>query len=118
MRHACFGLLLAVSVVCPPRLWAQDAKPSIAERLRAATGAIQANPRDKEAYRARAALYAAAAEHALAIADYDRLIELDPQSADAYDQRGSQHFMLGHIGESIDDFDRFLKLRPQQEPWH
>ena len=66
----------------------------------------------------RARLYAAAAEHTLAIADYDALLGLDPSRAEAYDERGSQHFMLGDIAKSIDDFDAFIKLRPDEEQRH
>jgi lipoprotein NlpI len=87
-------------------------------RIRAATEAIQADPKNKEAYARRAALYAASGQPQQAIADYDRLLTLDPDRAAAYDARGSEHFKLGHIAESIADFDRFLKLRPDQEPWH
>ncbi len=89
-----------------------------AERLRAITAAIAADPKNATAWAARAALHAESGEHALAIADYDALLKLEPERAEAYDARGSQHFMLGHIGPSIDDFDRFIRLKPQQEPWH
>ena len=88
----------------------------LAEATRLATQAIEAAPREKEGYRLRAGLYAAAGEHKLAIGDYDELLKLDPRLADAYDQRGSQRFMLGQIKQSIEDFDKFIELKPQQEP--
>ena len=123
MSRAAWALLLLVGTALVNSVAAEDFNPAdgsraLAERLRAATAEVDANPRDPQAYRSRAALYAAAGEHKRAIADYDEVIALDPDAAEAYDQRGSQHFMLGRIAESIDDFDRFIKLRPQQAPWH
>lgn len=97
---------------------AADPPTELDAAITGATAAIKAAPDDPRGYARRAALYAAAEDHATAIADLDRLIELEPRRADAYDQRGSQHFMLGHIDQSIEDFDRYLKLRPDQEPWH
>jgi lipoprotein NlpI len=88
------------------------------EQIRAATAAVEANPRDPDRWQKRAQLYAATGQHEAAIADYNRLIELDAKRATAYDQRGSEHFKAGHIAESIEDFDRFLKLRPNEEPAH
>jgi lipoprotein NlpI len=115
MRRVCLSLAVVIGW---PTVWSQEVPAEVETRLRAATAAVAANPHDAQAYRARAAIYAAAEDHERAIADYDRLIELDPKSAEAFDQRGSQHFMLGHIARSIEDFDRSIQLRPQQEPWH
>ena len=96
----------------------QEDPPEFESRLRAATAAIAANPRDAKAYRTRAVILAAAGDHERAIADYDRALELEPDSADTYDERGSQRFMLGQITQSIADFDRAIQLRPEREPWH
>jgi lipoprotein NlpI len=104
--------------ICTPAVWSQEISKELEPQLRAATAAIAANPRDAQAYRTRAAIYAAAEDHERAIADYDHLLELDPNSAEAFDQRGSQHFMLGHITQSISDFERSIQLQPQQEPGH
>ena len=118
MRSAIWIVFLA-SCTSIARAQELPDKPALrAAKIREASQAISANPRDQQAYRDRAALYAAADNHEKAIEDYDRLLELDPQSAEAFDQRGSQYFMLGHIARSVDDFDRAIKLRPEQEPWH
>ncbi len=126
VRRACSAVLLTVACIGPNQLAAQNVSPTAAEsrppelaaRLRLATAAVEANPRDKDALGSRAGLYADSGEHELAIADYDALLQLEPERAEAYDQRGSQHFMLGHVRQSIEDFNRFIKLRPQQEPGH
>jgi lipoprotein NlpI len=57
-------------------------------------------------------------QHAKAIADFDKTIELDTKAADAYNHRGSEHFKLGHIAESIKDFDKYLELEPKAVPGH
>ena len=124
MRRVRWSLIILVYVcqVSSSRCTAEPAgespPDSLAAKIRTATQAIEADPKDPLAYQRRAALYVAAQDHRAAIADYDALVKLDPTLAAAYDERGSQHFMLGHITESIDDFDRFIKLRPEQEPWH
>lgn len=118
MRRACWLLLLTVAWVDSNNLAAQNVAPTAAARLRLATAAIEADPKNKDALATRAGLYAEAGQHDLAIADYDALLKLDPNRAEVYDQLGSQHFMLGHIRQSIDNFDRFIQLKPQQEPWH
>ncbi len=112
-----WGLLLAGSLACAAA--ADDERDAaLAEKLRQASAAIAAHPHDAAPYRSRAAIYAAAADHARAVADYDRAITLDPDAAEPYDQRGSQHFMLGHITQSIEDFDAYIKRRPSEEPRH
>jgi lipoprotein NlpI len=115
MRYTLGFLIVAF---CTPAGWSQEIPKELEPRLQAATAAVDANPRDAQAYRARAAVYAVAEDHEKAIADYDHVIELDPNSAEVFDQRGSQHFMLGHIRQSISDFDRAIQLQPQQEPGH
>ena len=57
-------------------------------------------------------------EHALAIADYDRILKLRPDWVEAYNHRGYEHFKLGHIRPAIADFDRAIRLNPQQAPYH
>jgi lipoprotein NlpI len=125
MRHAVWAMLLLFAVCrSAPAAWGAEPAGSeareaaLAARVRAATQAVEANPKDPDAYGQRAGLYAARGQHKLAIADYDQLLKLAPERAEAYDQRGSQRFILGQIQPAIDDFDRFIQLRPEQEPWH
>jgi len=105
----------SLSAADPPERAATD---PLTQQLFKATQAIQANPKDADAFALRARLYAAGEEHALAVADFDEVLKLEPDRAEAYDQRGSQHFMLGHIEQSIADFDRCIKLRPDEERRH
>lgn len=92
--------------------------PALEARLKAATAAVEANPKDPDAYRLRAAVHSARDDHESAIADLDRALALAPDSAGLYDERGSQHFMAGHIEDSIRDFDRAIALRPELEKGH
>ena len=58
------------------------------------------------------------AEHARAIAEYDRILKLRPQWADGYNRRGAEHFKMAHIQQSLDDFDHAIQLDPAQAPYH
>src|SRR3954468_22542988 len=93
-------------------------EPALEARLKAATAAVEARPKDPDAYRLRAAIHSARDDHASAIADLDRAIALAPDSAGLYDERGSQHFMAAHIEEAVRDFDRAITLRPDLEKGH
>src|SRR5213593_1508993 len=57
-------------------------------------------------------------EHALAIADYDRILKLRPDWVEAYNHRGAEHFKMAHIRQSLADFDRAIELDPAQAPYH
>jgi lipoprotein NlpI len=120
MPRARVAIMFAFVVLAAgaPAAAGDPADPPIAQRIRAATAAIEANPQDADAYDVRARLHAASGQLARAIADYDRLIALDPARAEAYDARGSEHFKAGHIDASIADFDRFIRLRPEAEAAH
>jgi lipoprotein NlpI len=65
-----------------------------------------------------AARHEANGEHALAIADFDRVLKLRPDWVEVYNHRGTEHFKLGHIRQAIADFDRAIKLDPAQAPYH
>jgi lipoprotein NlpI len=115
LAATCLALVANAVAAEPP---AEGTDESLAQAIRAASEALASNPRDAGALAQRARLHAAAGEPRLAVADYDRLLQLDPTRADAYDARGSEQFKLGDVDASIADFDRYLKLRPDQQPWH
>lgn len=89
-----------------------------AEALALATKAIEANPKNPNAYLVRAKLYEAAKQHEKAVADCDQALKLEPRAPNVYQLRGSEYFKLGHIQESIADFDKFIELTPAQAPYH
>ena len=48
----------------------------------------------------------------LALADFDKAIELDPHLSVAFDRRGLLHRSLGDLGAALDDFNREINLQP------
>ena len=60
--------------------------------------------------------YADLGDYDLAIADYNKAIELMPDLAEAYYNRGVARKMKGEKEEAIRDFERFLELS-EDEYW-
>jgi lipoprotein NlpI len=88
------------------------------QALKLASAAVEADPRNAEAYLLRGTIHEGLRHHEKAIADFDKTIALDPKAAEAYDHRGSEHLKSGHFTQSINDFDKFLTFEPQKEPGH
>src|SRR6266852_4294223 len=74
------------------------------QALKLASAAVEADPRNTEAYLLRGTIYESLRHHEKAIADFDKTIALDPKAAEAYDHRGSEHLKSGHFTQSIKDF--------------
>ena len=49
-------------------------------------------------------------EHAKALADFDRAIELDPQDAGAIASRGITHYIMGSYAKALVDLDNVIDL--------
>jgi len=60
----------------------------------------------------RAVAYYFKGDYDLAIADYDRAIELRPDYVEAYINRGTTYISKGDYDRAIADFDRAIELRP------
>ena len=86
-----------------------------------ATDAIDKSPNNPQVTGFRGRLYSALRNHASAVKDFTRALELNPDEdllAEVYQERGASHFKLAAIEASIADFDSYLKLRPKQDPYH
>src|SRR4051812_24636324 len=57
-------------------------------------------------------------QHAKAVADFSKAVQLDAKNVSAYQARGLEHFKLTEIKESISDFDKVVELQPDQEAYH
>jgi tetratricopeptide (TPR) repeat protein len=75
---------------------------------------IAAAPGYVDFHQGRAAHLAAQGEHAGALRDHQRIVELDP-TADAFAERARAHLALGHAKEALADFDRSLEMDPSDE---
>jgi len=68
-----------------------------------------------EAYNNRGAAYVGKDDYDLAIADYDKAIELKPDLVEAYFGRGFVHKIRGEKEEAIRDFERCLELSEDED---
>src|SRR5438876_8230279 len=62
--------------------------------LELASKAVEAAPRNPQCYYVRGRIYAAQAEHAKAIDDYDQALKIEPRGAEIYHLRGCEQFKL------------------------
>ncbi len=67
------------------------------------------------AYNNRGNIYNDKGEHDLAIADFDKAIEINPKSALAYNGRGISNTNMGNYDKAIVNFDEAIRLDPREE---
>ncbi len=51
-------------------------------------------------------------DHARALNDYNRAVELDTDDHDLYNDRGSSYAELGDLDKALADFDKAIALKP------
>jgi len=90
----------------------------IEQALQAASKAIEADPKNVEAYLLRGSIYSRTMNYEKAIADLNHVLSVDPELAEVYDRRGDWHLQSGAFKAAIADFDAFLKRRPERTPHH
>ncbi len=86
--------------------------PPIETSLKNYTQAIQANPRNAQAYFQRAQCRALIGDLKGAIADYTRTLELNPHHTAAYYRRGQSRAALGALDDARQDFNQAIRQRP------
>jgi lipoprotein NlpI len=121
---------LAVLLASPAPLQAEEPPSLASEALAAlergelaqattlAARAIEADPKQPQAWALRAHIYGLRRDYARSIADWTRVLELDPKRPEAWQRRGEERFRAGQITECLADFDRYLELQPSQKPHH
>src|SRR5947209_7000901 len=67
--------------------------------LELAGKAIAAAPTDARGHLLRGTFHEALFQHAEALADFNKCLQLDPACAEALDRRGSEQFKLGRVAE-------------------
>jgi TonB family protein len=92
---------------------AAAAKAAAALVKPAATPAPTPPPPDFSFYQTRADQNAGKGEFNLALADYNKTLEMKPDNAVAYLGRGKAHFNLKSYDLSVKDFDKALELNPK-----
>ena len=61
----------------------------------------------------RGVAYGKVGNHAQAIEDFDRAIEINPKDANAYQNLGVTYAKLGNHRQAIEDFDRAIEINPE-----
>lgn len=73
-------------------------------------------PPDATFYRIRANSFIVKAEYELAVADFDKAIELNPKESMVYFNRGDSYEKMGNFQKAIDDYRKASELDLNNEP--
>jgi len=75
-------------------------------------------PVDAEGFHDRGNLRRRNGSYELAIADYDKAIEIDPSFAEAHYNRGSSFYEMGRYEAAIADLTRAIELNPNDARYY
>jgi tetratricopeptide (TPR) repeat protein len=103
-----FSLILTISVARS----AENAHEDHDRAINDASQAIHRNPKDANAYCARAAARLAQRQTQQAITDASQAISLDPENAEAYHIRGSAQFLRNENVAALHDLSEAIGLDP------
>lgn len=92
---------------------AKQAAATVAVVKPVATPIPTPTPPDFSFYQTRADQNAGKGEFTLALADYNKTLEMKPDNAVAYLGRGKTHYSLKSYDLSVKDFDKALELNPK-----
>ena len=107
--------LLGLMLTAPPDVFGHaDIDKQVAE----VTALIDEEPDDPELYHRRAGLHGAHREYELALADYDRAIDLAPEHVGAIIGRSTSLLKLGRPAEALTAADRAITLAPDNPAPH
>ncbi len=81
--------------------------------------ALEANPRDAEAYNSQGSTYTLKGQYDQALADFNKALELNPKYAKAYYNRALAYYYKGRYDEAIADLTKATELQPKDaEAYH
>jgi tetratricopeptide (TPR) repeat protein len=84
-----------------------------AHRILDLNRALEANPRQANLFKERAAEYYRLRNYAQAIADYSSSLTLQPDDANAFHLRGTAYEQLGQSERALEDYQRAIAINPQ-----
>jgi lipoprotein NlpI len=121
VHHVCCltaFLMIAVAVsTAAAQVGDRERKEAEASEAKA-TKIIDADPKQTDAYVARAVARETLGKYSAAAKDMTRAIELLPNNARLHNTRGSMRFEAGDIKGSLADYDRAIKLAPALNQRH
>ncbi|MBD2461880.1 tetratricopeptide repeat protein [Oscillatoria sp. FACHB-1407] len=94
------------------RQWAY--RDRMAQEIEQADQALQANPRDEQAYLQRGRARLILEDYQGAIADANQAIQINPNSGEAYHLRGAAHENIGDTTAATSDHEKGMELIAQQ----
>jgi tetratricopeptide (TPR) repeat protein len=100
--------LLAILVMAVSLIGACQTVPKKAEAISPET-----NPKDAEDYNNQGDAYLRKGQLDLAIADFDKALEINPKYVFAYSCRGSAYRGKGEFDLAIADFNKALEINPK-----
>jgi lipoprotein NlpI len=107
MFHA-RSIVVLLAVFLPQVVGAEEpADPAIAERIRRATAAIEADPKNAEAYDLRGSEHFKAGNIAASIEDFDRAIQLRPELEPGHWKRGISYYYAGRYDDGRRQFEGY-----------
>jgi tetratricopeptide (TPR) repeat protein len=84
-----------------------------ARRILALNKALEANPRQANLFKERAAEYARLWNYEHAIADYSSALALQPEDADLFHSRGVAYEQIGQHERAHEDYQQAIRINPQ-----
>ena len=75
--------------------------------------ALEANPKDAEAYNSRGSTYTLEGRYDQALADFKKALELNPKYAKAYYNRALAYYYKGEYAQALADLNKALELNPK-----
>jgi S1-C subfamily serine protease len=115
------GTLLTALVVATPVLAETNrdcASNNHPVAIRACTQLINQNPRNATAYYNRGISYRETGKIDLALADYNRAIEINPRYFEAFNNRGNIYMARGDNRRALQEFDQAITINPQYAVAH
>ena len=84
-----------------------------AHRILALNKALEANPRQADLFKERAAAYERLRNYVQAIADYSSSLEIEPHDANVFHLRGIAYEQIGQLSRAQEDYQRAIAIHPQ-----
>jgi tetratricopeptide (TPR) repeat protein len=112
VKHVFVNVVLLLLLGITGAGGADKTQENLDQAIDDASQAIHRNPKDANAYCARAGARLAKKQTKQAIADASRTIELDPENAEAYHIRGSARFLANENVAALHDLSEAIGIDP------
>lgn len=98
--------------------WGVDPAASLAETFTLARRSVQLDPDLDFAHWALGAAYLASGDHAKALSEFDRALELNPNNSDVLANTAWPYAFRGEPETAISNMERAMRLNPHHPDWY